>query len=286
MSKESKPERFNWIDKRDQLAEDAKTMTCAEMAEKYGTYRSNIQAALYRMGIKINTKVVDWSLHVEEMKRLAPTHTVKDMAKHFNADPGNMYVVLRRHGIEPKYADRPPRFSGGLAELARLAETMTEQELAEHFAIARLTVRKHLKRIGIKCKRPGDSNTWESRRDDLTSKVAEGWTCEQMAEHYGCSVSALRNALSRIGVGIKDVKRAERTKKEPAKTAAPQSQQLKQTKPAPVQEPRRPVQIVMPENVKFTRAPFNPPPGSRICNGSSTTPYDPAIHGGATTSYR
>lgn len=284
MSQESKPERFTWIDKRDQLAEDAKTMTCAEMAEKYGTYRSNMQTALYRLGIKIANKIVDWSLHVEEMKRLAPTHTVKDMAKHFNADPGNMYVVLRRHGIEPKHAERPPKFSGGLAELARLSETMTEKELAEHFAIAQLTVRKHLKRLGIQCKPP--DNTWESRREEVTRKVAEGWTCERLAEHYGCSVSALRNALSRIGVGIKEVKRAARPAAEAAKPAAPKPPQIQQTKPAPSSAPRGPVQIVMPANVKFTRAPFNPPPDSRICNGSSTAPYVPTMHGGATTSYR
>lgn len=287
MSQSQKP-RMQWLDMRDQIAKDAKTMSNAEMAKKYGVAKYVMRAALSRLGITPVSMVVDWSEKLDDVKQRAPTMTAQQLADHYSVTILTMYGVLSRYKINAVHQERAPRFSGGTEELAKMAPMMTEKELADHFRITALTVRKHLKRMGIQCKQLESEGLWQSRLKEVVTKVDQGCTTDELAQHFGCTVTALRNGLYRVGLKLKTAKRPrpKRAKKEAPKasTANPSATTPQPTKRAP--EKRKAPQIVTPENVKVTRAPFSPPPNSRICNGSSTTPYNPAIHGGATTSYR
>lgn len=277
--------RVEWLKIRSQVEKDAQTMTSVELAAKYKTNRPAVHAAMARLGIEPKKAVIDWAAREEEVRNLATTMTAEEMAAHLEVPLASVYSVLHRYSIKSMRKPIPPKFCGGLPELKRLAATMTAKQLSEHFAISPATVAKHLKNLKVSCL-PETRGRWANHIEEIKRLVSEGQTYDQLAQRFDCSVSLLRGLLSRNGLHIKQpMKSGPRNPKAPApRKSAPK--EIKQTKPAPQLTLKAAATVVMPETVKFTRLPFNPPTDCRFCNGTSPDRYQPALHGGATTSYR
>lgn len=237
-----------------QLQVDAETMTCKQMAEKYGTSPQAMRDRLIRHGIEFQRVRSSWSARLDELKTLAARMSPRELAEHFGIKTERVYTLLQRLDIKAAARSWSVRFKGGLEALKLHAPSMTVAELAGHFEIDRRTVLKSLKRLGIECK-----------------------TVER----------APKKPKKKRIVAKKPAPRAKPCPKQAAKTAA---------KPVPAPVPQRavasepavtrPVQIIVHADVKITIVEFCPPPGSRICNGSSTQHYSPAQHGGAMRSCR
>lgn len=287
MTQEVPAQRIRWADHREQLAIDAKTMTNLQLAEKFGVNRYSMRKALERLGIEPKPSIINWSEKLEELKFLAKTMTYKELAAHFGVTPMGIYATCQNYKVTPQPPKRPERFFGRLAELKEKAPTMSATELAEHFGASLQAVRDNLKALKIECA-PDKRFIWDQRTEEIKRLVAAGNTYEQLAGRYGCKVSTLRNAVWRMGLSVKRQPKSE-AKQRPAPAATQEKVQPvfnRRAAPAAGAASIKAAQIVMPENVKFISAPFNPPPDCRICNGSSTDAYKPSIHGGATTSYR
>ena len=229
---------------RDQLQQDAKTMTCKQMAEKYGTTSENMRDRLYRRGIECQRVRINWSARIDELKEAAARMTPQGLAEHFGVSTTYVYVLLQRHKIKALAAEWPARFAGGLEALKQLAPSMTVAELAAHFGIQARTVRLNLKRLGMECK--------GVERAPRTP-----------------AVKVERPAIK------KQPKPAPRAKPAPVKARTPKPEPAIQRKPSTAPVVKRKVEIIMPADAKITIADFRPPPGARICNGSSTQTYNP-----------
>lgn len=293
-----------WKESADQMRADAATMSNAQMAEKYQTTRKHIKETLPRLGIKRDYGRVDWAARLDELKKLAVTMTAQQLAAHFKTTAPNIYNRLFLSGIEAASGRPTHKFEGGLKSFALAAPTMTEAELCAHFSIVPRTVRKHLKRLAIECKpvKKGP-RAWTPHKEELEQLVASGWSFARLSEHYGVSDMTMRRAAKRLGVEIASVERAPKAPRVPAakkpavkkaapskkttpvKKAAPQPVLVRRSAPKPA-APKRPVEIIVPADVKVTIADFNPPPGMRICNGTQTQNYSPALHGGVMRSMR
>lgn len=287
-----------WKENADQLRVDAATMSNAQLAEKYQTTPKHIKETLHRLGIKREHGRIDWPARMDELKKLAVTMTAKQLAAHFKTPLPNMYNRLFLSEIEAASGRPTHKFEGGLESFTLAATTMTEAELCAHFSIEPRTVRKHLKRLDIKCK-PAEKGP---RKEELQQLVAGGCGLDRLAEHYGVSKTTMRRVTQRHCIEITHAKRAPKAprapaakmptakkpaskKAVPAKQAAPQAEVVRRPAPKPA-APKRPVQIIVPADVKVTIADFNPPPGIRICNGTQTQNYSPALHGGVMRSMR
>lgn len=223
-----------------QMQQDAKTMTCKQMAEKYGTTPQALRDRLIRHGIEFQRVRNNWSERLDELKALAARMTAKELAEHFGMKIDYAYTLLQRLNVKAAPTTWPVRFKGGIEAMKQHAPNMTVPELSAHFDIDRRTVRLNLKRLGLECK------------------------------------------------SIERTPRAAAPRVEPRSTR-PSPQPLPRIKPVPVKKPtqvpqraaapkaavKRQVQIIMPADAKITIVDFCPPPGTRICNGSSTQAYNP-----------
>lgn len=235
-----------------QMQQDAKTMTCKQMAEKYGTTPQALRDRLIRNGIEFQRVRNNWSERLDELKALAARMTAKELAEHFGMKIDYAYTLLQRLNVKAAASTWPVRFAGGVEAMKQHAPNMTVAELAAHFEIDRRTVRLNLKRLGLEC------------------KIVERLPKEPKVK------------VKRVAVK----KAAPRAKARPAQSAKPAPAPVPQRAAAPKPTTKRPVQIVVPADVKITIVEFCPPPGTRICNGSSTQHYSPAQHGGAMRSCR
>lgn len=239
-----------------QLQVDAKTMTCKQMAEKYGTSPQAMRDRLIRHGIEFQRVRNNWSERLEELKAAAARMTTKELAEHFGMEIDYAYTLLQRLNVKAAASTWPVRFAGGIEAMKQHAPNMTVAELAAHFEIDRRTVRLNLKRLGLECK------SVERPPKELKVKVKR---------------VAVKKAAPRA-----KVRATQSAKPAPKPAPAPVPQRAAAPKPTA----KHPVQIVVPADVKITIVEFCPPPGSRICNGSSTQHYSPAQHGGAMRSCR
>lgn len=230
MTKKERKPRGYWLIRRDQLEVDARTMTHAQMAEKYDTTVVTMATCLRSMGIR----------------------------------RGLLYP-----GIE------------------EMAKTMTAPELAEHFGVAVKRVRAILDLRGIKCQRMAAASALAGHKDDL-ARLALTMTQKDLARHFGVHRNAIARSLQKMGIqpaamAAKPVQptkppkppKLTKPKPKPKPVKAAKVETLVQTKPAPKPAARRKVVIIMPADAKITIADFRPPPGARICNGSSTQTYNP-----------
>lgn len=286
-----------WKQSADQMRADAETMSNAQMAEKYKTTPKHIKETLPRLGIKRGRGRIDWPARMDELKKLAVTMSAKQLAAHFDTPLPNMYNRLFLSEIEAASGRPTHKFEGGLESFKLAATTMTEAELCAHFSIEPRTVRKHLKRLGKECKPGGTPRAWTPPKEELERLVAGGCDFARLAEHYDVSDMTMRRAAKRLGIEIARAERAPKAPRAPvakkpavekaatAKKAAPQPVLVRRSPPKPA-APKRPVEIIVPADVKVTIADFNPPPGMRICNGTQTQNYNPALHGGVMRSMR
>ena len=280
-----------WKESADQMRVDAETMSNAQLAEKYKTTPKHIRETLTRLGVKRAQGRIDWASRLDELKKLAATMTAKQLAAHFNTTVPNIYNRLFLSEIEAVSGRPTHKFEDGLESFALAATTMTEAELCAHFSIEPRTVRKHLQRLGIECKPVEKPRVWTPRKEELERLVASGWGFAQLAAHFGVSDMTMRRAAKRLGVepppriyktGPSPRPRA---KKPAEKQAALQPVLVRRSVPKPA-APKRPVEIIVPADVKVTIADFKPYPGMRICNGTQTQTYSPALHGGVMRSMR
>lgn len=282
-----------WKEHGEELKRQAQTKTNSELAKHFNITKKQITNAITLFQIKRPALRKCWKSCVEEMKALAPTMNAKAMAAHFSTSVDNMYSRLGQYGIVARSSRQPTKFAGGLEGLAEAAPTMTEDQLCAKFAITRRTVRKHLKRLAVSCKAPEHgSRIWgEDRKAQIEHMRNAGKTIEQIAEHFCTTPMYMRKRLQMYGVSTRQAMPAVPRPRQPA-TAAPKVRKPKlpgRIAGSAVYVPRpkpKPAQIIVPADVKITIVEFCPPPGTRICNGSSTQHYSPAQHGGAMRSYR
>lgn len=285
---------IKWSQMRELLETQAKTMTAKEMAQANGSSICAMRAALNRLKINPVALIVDWSPIIDDIRERAKTMNARQLAEHYKVKLASIYSTLSNYKI--KAVSNLPKPKICLDDLTRLAPTMTNADLMRHFQISDEPLRKHLKRLGLASKKFEPGHFWQTRKQELKEKAAAGWTLEQLAEHYDRCPSTLRQVLSKFSISIRQ---ANAQKKAPIKPRKPKAKPVKQAKPKRQEllirrdnqaltpkEPRKPPTVVMPDNVKFTRFPFKPGADARVCNGSSTESYKPALHGGATTSYR
>lgn len=281
-----------WKQSADQIQVDAETMSNAQLAEKYQTTRRHIKETLTRLGIKRAQGRINWASRLDELKKLAVTMTAKQLAAHFNTTVPNIYNRLFLSEIEAVSGRPTHKFEDGLESFALAATTMTEAELCAHFSIEPRTVRKHLQRLGIERKPVETPRAWTPRKEELERLVAGGWGFAQLAVHFGVSDMTMRRAAKRLGVEpppriykAAPGPRPKAKKPSPAKQAAPQPEIVRRSAPKPA-APKRAVEIIVPADVKVTIADFRPLQGMRICNGTQTQTYSPALHGGVMRSMR
>ena len=270
-----KPPNY-WAPKYPAIKLDAKTMTVAELAKKYGASKSSMQSTLKRIGATAVLRNYVWSEQKEELAQLYKTVGVTKMSRHYGVSCATIYGALRRQGIETKTASR---VAEGVASVADLAHTMTLNELGEHLGLSPQTVRKQAKSLGIRPKRAAPPKIWAERMDDVMQMLTDGKSCNEVAEHYGTRPVSVRKALARFGL-----KMPRRPKKPPTPrvTVVKRSVQkaktyLVQTKPYIVR-PRVTAGIIYPENFVYTKVESSYYEGIRICNGTSTAIYDPSKH--------
>lgn len=288
MSNRERVPKRDWVSIKDQVAEDAKTMTNRELSVKYEINRYAMRKALDRLGVTPRkSEGIDWIAKLKELEALAKVKTTQELADHFGCTVSAMYSVCRSHDIRPQPAPRPRLLAGKEEELKTQAQRMSAIELAAHFGVSLQCMRENLKELGIK---PAADKffKWPGRIDEIKRLIAEGLTSEELAKHYGCKPSVMRNAIGRLGIKIPRTYK----RKEKKEVAAPSYQAAQKTpfnhRPAPVTSTVsiKAAKVVVPRDVKVTKVATTPSPYDRVCNGSSTETYSPSRHGGATTAYR
>lgn len=226
-----------------QMQQDVKTMTCKEMAEKFGTTSQAMRSRLNRLGIEAQRIRNKWTERLDELKALAARMTPQELAEHFGTSTDYVYVLLSRLKIKAAASPRPVQFKGGLEAMRQAAPSMTVAELAAHLEAAPRAVRSNLKRLDLECK--------SVERAPKKPKVKR----------------------------VAPKKPAPRAKPRPKQAAKPAPKQapapVPQRAAAPSPTIKREVRIITPANVKRTIVPFCPPKDARICNGSSNQPYKP-----------
>ena len=285
-----RPHRY-WQDRREELANDALTMDNQQLAAKHNTTNKRISNILSKLSIQSKVQKVCWETREHELKLLAETHTPTQLAAHFGANLANMYSVIHRYGITAATADQPANLVKFTDELTRLAPTMTEPQLAEHFSIVRLTVRKHLKRNGLQCLSitpASRASQWRARKPQIEQMLSNGFRIPELAQHFKATPDCMRKTLYRLG--LKLGRQAPTPKAKQPRASKPKMHTgLQAVRSTSIKTPavtNAPVEIIIPENVKITIAKFSPSPAMRVCNGTSSETYKPALHGGVMRAQR
>jgi DNA-binding CsgD family transcriptional regulator len=73
-------------------------------------------------------------------------------------------------------------------------------ELADRWGLHRTTVAGHLRRAGVALRRRGIPT---ERLTEAISLYGEGWSCQRLAERFGCDDETVRQALKRTGVTLR-----------------------------------------------------------------------------------
>lgn len=273
--KERKPRGF-WLSRREQLTADALTMTQRQMAAKYDATEVSIGACLRYMGIKTGSAYYC-------IEDLAKTMTANELAAHFGASVKNIYAALALRGIKSKPVKERTDLDACKDDIARLAPTMTASDLAAHLGVGRATLRHAMDRLGIERNTRQRQPEWgEDRKQQIKQMLAEGKHPSAIAEHYGIVESYLRNRMLRMGIKLSQI--APQPRKPRIASKAGRQKPVQRAAYMP-KSPSAPVQIIIPENVKITIAQLDTA-GMRLCNGTSTQAYSPALHGGVMRSYR
>lgn len=269
---------------RPQMEEDAKTMSNTEMAEKYNTTRAGISVQLTKMGIKRPTEDINWSSRKAEFLELAAKTYPRAIAEHFGTTISKVYATMKRFGIHAVRTPKAFALDDKKAELEQMAKDMTQTEIAKKLDVHPRTVKKFIGRKGIECK-PGRQkiSVWDSaRKEEVLKMQADGMTPATIADHFGVAEPHLRKRMRMLGSPLDSAKPAPKAPKPvlvkksrlpalpPSRPGRIPGSAVRVPKPKP-----DPAQIIMPENVKMTISHFNPPPNTRICNGSSYERYDP-----------
>lgn len=286
MTTDTKLPHSFWKSRLEELKSGVQTMTNGELAEKFGVTRKQILNAKTAFGIKREVIQPCWKSREPEIRELATSMTVRQMAKHFGTGLNNMYAQIAKAGVSAMMAPIPEaKFAGGVESLVAAAATMTEAELCEKFNISPSTVRRHLRRSGASCKpSPPPNIRWtEKEKAEIEKMRAAGMKTAEIAAHFDTNEKNMHRRMQAFGM----------LKRHPTSVAPKVKQSVKRSKPRlpalPVSKPGRipgsavrlpkpkpePAQIIIPENVKMTISHFNPPPNTRICNGSSAERYDP-----------
>jgi hypothetical protein len=72
--------------------------------------------------------------------------------------------------------------------------------LAARWGLHRTTVAGHLRRAGVTLRRQGVP---VERLDEAARLYAAGWSCQRLAECYGCDAETVRQALRHAGVVLR-----------------------------------------------------------------------------------
>jgi hypothetical protein len=72
--------------------------------------------------------------------------------------------------------------------------------LADRWRVHRTTVAGHLRRGRVTLRRQGLPI---ERLDEAIGLYCEGWSCQRLAERYGCDDETVRQALKRSGVNYR-----------------------------------------------------------------------------------
>lgn len=285
-----RPHRY-WQDRRVELASDALTMDNQQLAAKHNTTSKRISNILSKLSIQSKVQKVCWETREHELKLLAETHTPTQLAAHFGATLANMYSVIHRYGVTAATADQPANLAKFNEELARLAPTSTEPQLAQHFSLARRTVRNHLKRNGLQCLAiapASRASQWRERKPEIEQMLAKGCRVPELAQHFKTSPDFIRKTLHRLGLKLGRIAPSPKAKA-PRATKPKMHMGLQAVRSTSIKTPavtNAPVEIIIPENVKITIAKFSPSPAMRVCNGTSSETYKPALHGGVMRAQR
>lgn len=274
-----------WNTRQEELKSLVQTMTNDEMAEKFQVTRKQIRNALTSFDIKRVVQAPCWKSREDEMKALAPTMTAREMAAHFGTSLDNMYARLAQYGVSALASHPKAKFDGGVEGLVEAAATMTEAQLCEKFGISPRTVRKHLKRTNVTCK-PSDhpNRKWgDEDKASIGKMYSDGKTIEQIAEQYGTTEKNMRRRMQLFGMMKRHPTSVVPKSHDAVKRARPRLPGLPASRPgripgSAIRMPKPkpiPAEIIMPADAKITIQHFNPPPGTRICNGSSYERYDP-----------
>lgn len=269
---------------RPQMEEDAKTMSNVEMAEKYNTTRAGISVQLTKMGIKRPTEDIDWSARKAEFLELAAKTYPRAIAEHFGTTLSKVYATMKRFKVQAVRTPKAFALDGQKSEIEQMLKEMTQSEIAEKLAVHPRTVKKFIDRKGIKFKADQRKVViWNEERKAAVLKMqADGMADQKIAEHFGVAEPHLRKRMRMLGSPLTS---AAPPAKKPAKvvTKKPRLPALTPSLPGRVHgsavyvpKPKpAPAKIITPDNVKHTIHNFNPPPNTRICNGSSYERYDP-----------
>ena len=74
------------------------------------------------------------------------------------------------------------------------------QLLAKQWGLHRTTVAGHLRRAGVELRRQGIP---AERLDEAVRLYGEGWSCQGLAERYGCEDETVRQKLKAAGVRMR-----------------------------------------------------------------------------------
>ncbi len=144
-----------------------------DMARTLGVTRAMVQTQanimnLPRLGNNPYQKWTDEK--IEELRQLAKTKTITELAKKYKTTNEAIQTVASRNCIT--LIDEKVHWTEELnAKLAKLAETMTITEIADEVNSSVASVRKQLKRLGINAKKNQDyeDSIW-TKEDDIKLK--------------------------------------------------------------------------------------------------------------------
>jgi lambda repressor-like predicted transcriptional regulator len=74
------------------------------------------------------------------------------------------------------------------------------QKLAERWNLHRTTVAEHLHRAGVAVRQRGIP---AEMLDEAIRLYGEGWSCQRLAERYGCSAETVRQVLRKSSVRLR-----------------------------------------------------------------------------------
>lgn len=279
-----------WNARKEELRRCADSMTNSELAAKFQVTNDQIRNALYSFGVKRVAQKTCWKSREAELRDLAPKMTTRELAAHFDTSMSNIYERLSQFGLSSMQYQPTAKFPGGIEALLAAAPTMTKAELCEKFGICISTVRKYLSDAGASCKPTRHSNRkWTSEhKAEIEKMIAARMKIIEIAEHFGTTEANVRRRMQLFGM-MKPHPTSVVPKiqvKPKKKIAAPKGCTNAICKPSrPGRIPgssviipnskKVPAEIIMPADAKITISHFNPPPGTRICNGSSYERYDP-----------
>jgi DNA-binding CsgD family transcriptional regulator len=74
------------------------------------------------------------------------------------------------------------------------------KELAAQWSLHRTTVAVQLRQAGVQLRRQGVP---EASLDEAICLYNDGWSCQRLAERYGCDAETVRQALKRFGITLR-----------------------------------------------------------------------------------